>query len=301
MRYLNSYKMFEAKKSLVDDYLSKMETTRQDVIDVFQNIVDLGYQPKFRLLFLNKDGRGRDSEKLTTKTAQETPLLLISFKSNKEKYVGGSQRFSNLEYLESLYHCLSMFMSMFKDKCNIEYDLDNYVELELRCKFETEYDDTKLSISRDEISDVLHTCLSLVPQDYTSRIEIDDFTRQLKLNAKPNSNVGQKLLDELNASKTEKYISNLDEVEKIGKDISEKLIEELSKKFNKKIIIKKDSRGNSYITEDNLNNQVIATIEIGTNYHENKIYKDIPIKRGFLKTDKCEIELESLELTIAIP
>jgi hypothetical protein len=300
MRYLNSYKIFEAKKSLVDDYLSKMGTTRQDVIDVFQNIVDLGYQPEFRLFFLNKDGRGRDSKKLTAKTAQETPLLLISFKSNKEKYVGRSQRFSNLEYLESLYHCLSMFMSMFKDKCNIEYDLDNYVELELRCKFETEYDDTKLSISRDEISDVLHTCLSLVPQDYTSRIEIDDFTRQLKLNAKPNTNVGQKLLDELNVSKTEKYISNLDEVEKIGKDISEKLIEELSKKFNKKIIIKKDSRGKSYITEDNLNNQVIATIKVGTNYHENKIYK-ANIKRGFLKTDKCEIELESLELTIEIP
>ena len=98
MMYLNSYKMFEAKKSLVDDYLSKMETTRQDVIDVFQNIVDLGYQPKFRLLFLNKDGRGRDSEKLTTKTAQETPLLLISFKSNKEKYVGGSQRLISLDF-----------------------------------------------------------------------------------------------------------------------------------------------------------------------------------------------------------
>jgi hypothetical protein len=291
MRYLKAYKIFESKESLIDFYLGKMDTNRQYVIDIFQNIVDIGYEPKFKLLFLNKDGRGRENKS----TGQETPLLLISFKSNKEKFVGGSQRFNNLEYLGSLYHGLSMFMSMFSDLCNIEYDLDNYVELELRCKFETEYDDSKVSVSLNDISDALYSCLSIIPEDYTSEVTND--YRGIKLNAKPNNNVAQKLLDELNASKTENYVSNLDEVEKIGKDISEKLIEELSKKFNKKIIIKKDSRGNSYITEDNLNNQVIATIKVGTNYHENKIYK-ANIKRGFLKTDKCEIEIESLELTI---
>ena len=95
MKYLKKYQIFEAKKSLVDGYLSKMDTTRQDVIDVFQGIVDLGYQPKFKITFLDKDGRGREEKS----SGQETPLLLINFKADKTEYAGGSKRFNNLDYI----------------------------------------------------------------------------------------------------------------------------------------------------------------------------------------------------------
>ena len=57
MKHLRPYKIFEAKKSVVDSYLDKMDTTRQDVIDVFQGIVDLGYEPKFLMIYLDKDGK----------------------------------------------------------------------------------------------------------------------------------------------------------------------------------------------------------------------------------------------------
>ena len=297
MKHLRTYKIFEAKKSLVDGYLSKMDTTRQDVIDVFQGIVDLGYQPKFKMTFLDKDGRGREEKS----SGQETPLLLISFKADKTEYAGGSKRFNNLDYIENLYHSLAMFMSMFKDKCNLTYDIDNMVELELRCQFDTEYDETKVAVSRDEISDALESCLSLVPEEYTSDINVDRKT--VTLDVKPESSVGQRLLDQLKASKTAKNVSNYDETEKMGLDIIKELGKVLSEKLKKDI---RYVRGASFYDGTGLflfngdkQEQMIAKVRIN-NWANTKTYK-ADIKRGFLRIDKCEIELETLEIEIQLP
>lgn len=297
MKYLSKYKIFEASKSLVDGYLTKMGTTRQEVIDVFQGIIDLGYEPKFKMTFLDKDGIGRAEKS----SGQETPILLISFKTDSTRYIGGSQRFKNIDYLENLYHSLAMFMSMFKDECNIEYDINNYVELELRCQFDTEYDETKVALSKDEISDALESCLSLVPAEYTSDISVERKTVTLKVN--PENSVGQRLLDQLKASKTDKNVSNYDETEKMGLDIIKELEKVLSEKFKKDI---RYVRGISFYNGTGLflfngdkQDQMIAKVRIN-NWANTKTYK-ADIKRGFLKIDKCLIELESLEIEIQLP
>jgi hypothetical protein len=292
MKYLKPYKIFESKENLVDVYLSKMGTTQQDVIDIFQGVIDMEYEPKFKMVFLNKDGRSR-SEK---SSGQETPILLIGFKTDKTRYVGGSQRFSNVDYLENLYHNLSMFISMFKDKCHIEYDLDNYVELEVRCTFETEYDDTKAAVTKKDISDALESCRDLVPTDYTSHINVDHKTITLKVN--PQNSVGQRLLDELVASKTKKYISNEDEISTFGSDIVLKLGRVLNKNLEKDIrIIEQKGRLGIYLFINNVNEQLIAKFSIHSGIYDSKTYS-ANIKRGFLKIDKCEIEIESLEINI---
>jgi hypothetical protein len=297
MKHLRPYKIFEAKKSVVDSYLDKMDTTRQDVIDVFQGIVDLGYEPKFLMIYLDKDGRPREEKS----SGQETPLLLISFKVDKPEYVGGSKRFNNLDYIENLYHSLSMFMSMFKDKCNIEYDIDNYVELQLRCKFDTEYDEGKVALSKDEISDALESCLSLVPTEYTSDINVE--RKIINLKVEPQSIVGQRLLDKLKASKTDKNVSNHDETEKMGLDIIKELGKVLSDKLKKDI---RYVRGISFYDGTGLflfngdkQEQMIAKVRI-LNWNNTKTYK-ADIKRGFLRIDKCEIELETLKIEIQLP
>ena len=296
MKHLRPYKIFEAKKSVVDSYLDKIGATRQDVIDVFQGIIDLGYEPKFKMTFLDKDGKSREEKS----SGQETPLLLISFKSevNRSRYIGGSVRFDNLDYIENLYHCLSMFMSMYKDKCNIKYELDNYVELQLRLKFETEYDESKVSITKDEMSDALNSCLSSIPEGYTSNVEVE--RRSVKLKVTPDTTIGQRLLDQLKASKTDKVVSNYDETEKIGLDIVSKLEKVLSEKLKKDI---RYVRGISFYEGTGLflfngdkQEQMIAKLRM-TNWAFTKTYK-ADIKRGFLKIDKCEIELESLEIEI---
>jgi hypothetical protein len=266
------------------------------VIDVFQGIIDLGYEPKFKMTFLDKDGKSREEKS----SGQETPLLFISFKSevNRSRYIGGSVRFDNLDYIENLYHCLSMFMSMYKDKCNIEYDLDNTVELQLRLKFETEYDESKVSITKDEMSDALNSCLSSIPEGYTSNVEVE--RRSVKLKVTPDNTIGQRLLDQLKASKTDKVVSNYDETEKMGLDIISKLEKILSEKFKKDI---RYVRGISFYEGTGLflfngdkQEQMIAKLRM-TNWAFTKTYK-ADIKRGFLKIDKCEIELETLEIEI---
>jgi hypothetical protein len=290
-------KIFEAKKSVVDSYLDKIGATRQDVIDVFQGIIDLGYQPTFKMSFLDKDGRAREEKS----TGQETPLLRISFKSGKQGYIGGSIRFNNLDYIESLYHSLSMFMSMYKDKCNIEYDLDNMVELQLRLQFDTEYDENKVAVTRDDILNALESCLSSIPEGYSPDI---NSISNITLNAEPDNTIAQGLLDELKASKTAKVVSNYDEVEKIGLDITNKLAKTLSEKFKKDIRyveIKSghfDSKSGLYLFNGDKQEQLIAKVRI-LSTGRTKTYR-ADVKRGFLRTDKCEIELETLELTIQI-
>ena len=296
MKHLRTYKIFEAKKSVVDSYLDKIGATRQDVIDVFQGIIDLGYEPKFKMTFLDKDGKSREEKS----SGQETPLLLISFKSevNRSRYIGGSVRFDNLDYIENLYHCLSMFMSMYKDKCNIKYELDNYVELQIRLKFETEYDESKVSITKDEMSDAVNSCLSVIPEGYSPNVEVE--RRSVKLKVTPDNTIGQRLLDQLKASKTDKVVSNYDETEKMGLDVIKELEKVLSEKLKKDI---RYVRGISFYEGTGLflfngdkQEQMIAKLRM-TNWAFTKTYK-ADIKRGFLKIDKCEIELETLEIEI---
>jgi len=297
MKHLRPYKIFEGvKKSVVDSYLDKIGATRQDVIDVFQGIIDLGYEPKFKMTFLDKDGKAREEKS----SGQETPLLFISFKSevNRSRYIGGSVRFNNLDYIENLYYCLSMFMSMYKDKCDIKYELDNYVELQLRLKFETEYDESKVSITKDEMSDALNSCLSVIPEGYTSNVDVE--RRSIKLKVTPDTTIGQRLLDQLKASKTAKVVSNYDETEKIGLDVIKELEKVLSEKLKKDI---RYVRGISFYEGTGLflfngdkQEQMIAKL-IMSNWAFTKTYR-ADIKRGFLKIDKCEIELESLEIEI---
>ena len=296
MKHLRPYKIFEAKKSVVDSYLDKIGATRQDVIDVFQGIIDLGFNPKFKMSFLDKDGKSREEKS----SGQETPLLTIKFESSKEKYIGGSVRFNNLDYIENLYHSLSMFMSMYKDKCNIEYDLDNMIELELRLQFDTEYDESKVSISRDEVYDAVNSCLSVIPEGYTSEVDVD--RRRIKLKSEPGTTIGQKLLDELKASKTAKVVSNYDETEKMGLDVIKELEKVLSEKFKKDIryvVVKGENFYDAtglYLFNGDKQEQMIAKLRM-TNWTSTKTYK-ADIKRGFLKIDKCEIELETLEIEI---
>ena len=128
MKYLKPYKIFESNQSDVDTYLSKIGATRKDITDVFNGIIDLGYEPNFKLIYVDKEGNSKKEKS----TAQETPIVLINFKSDKSGYVGGSIRFNNLDYIENLYHSLATLMSMYGDECKIEYELDNLIELKLR-------------------------------------------------------------------------------------------------------------------------------------------------------------------------
>jgi len=148
------------------------------------------------------------------------------------------------------------------------------------------------------MSDALNSCLSSIPEGYTSNVEVE--RRSVKLKVTPDNTIGQRLLDQLKASKTDKVVSNYDETEKIGLDIVSKLEKVLSEKFKKDI---RYVRGISFYEGTGLflfngdkQEQMIAKLRM-TNWANTKTYK-ADIKRGFLRIDKCEIELETLEIEI---
>ena len=176
-------------------------------------------------------------------------------------------------------------------KAQEEYDADED-------NFETEYDESKVSITKDEMSDAVNSCLSSIPEGYTSNVDVE--RRSIKLKVTPDTTIGQKLLDELKASKTAKVVSNYDEVEKIGLDVIKELEKVLSEKLKKDI---RYVRGISFYEGTGLflfngdkQEQMIAKLRM-SNWAFTKTYK-ADIKRGFLKIDKCEIELETLEIEI---
>jgi hypothetical protein len=282
-------KIFEAKKSLVDDYLSKIDATRQDVIDVFQGIIDLGFNPKFKLSYIDKNGRAKEEKT----SGQETPLLTIKFESSREKYIGGSVRFDNLDYLENLYHSLAMFMSMYKDKCNIEYDLDNMIELKLRLQFDTEYDENKLSISRDDVYDALESALQIIPQDYSNSLRSD--YRTISLDIEPTDDVTEELAKELESSKDKKEVDNSTEVNKIAKDVVNEVAKIMSVNLKKDIKYESKYRAKSglYCGE-----QLLCNVSIDES-DDSKKYS-YHVKRGFLRTDKCYIKIAPIRIEIQL-
>jgi len=294
MKYLKQFQIFESKSDLIDTYLSKLGTTKQDVIDIFQGIIDLGYEPKFTLQYIDKDGRKRDEKS----TSQETPIVIIDFVSNHEKYIGGSIKFNNLDYIENLYHNLSMFMSMFKDKCHITYELDNMIELKLKLQFETEYDQSKLNISITDLQSALESSMSLVPNEYLSEI-VDE----LLLVIKPQSSlVGKRLFNEIIKTKEDR-ISNKDELYEISKNINQSIAKKLSDKFKKDIryeVVKGsyfDKKGTGlYLFEGN-EKEMICRIQ--NLFNEHKKY-DGNIKTGFLKTKEVSVDLEYLEIKLSM-
>ena len=148
------------------------------------------------------------------------------------------------------------------------------------------------------MSDAVNSCLSSIPEGYTSNVEVE--RRSIKLKVTPDNTIGQRLLDELKASKTAKVVSNYDETEKMGLDVIKELEKVLSEKLKKDI---RYVRGISFYEGTGLflfngdkQEQMIAKLRM-TNWAFTKTYK-ADIKRGFLKIDKCEIELETLEIEI---
>lgn len=299
MKHLKKYKIYESKKSLIDNYLSKMDTDRQYIIDIFQDIVDLGHEPNFEVYFLDNDGRKR-KEKLT---AHETPILAIKFSSDRERYVGGSIKFNNLNYLEALYHSLHRFISIFKSKCKIHYELDNMIELCIICQFDTEYDETKVSLSNNDIHDALSSCKSLIKSNYS--IKISDDSPYINLYLEPGMSIYNSLIEKLKAERNITFTSNEDDIKELKKNILNRLSEIFSDKLKKDIRYVSidgnwfsDKGSGFYLFENGEKGEMLLRVRISI---DEFIRKNVTIKSTFMRTKNVTISLNSIEINLKLP
>lgn len=53
---------------------------------------------------------------------------------------------------------MSMYKEEYKDICDITYSLDNMIELKISISFDTEYDESKVSVSNNELYKLLKDC-----------------------------------------------------------------------------------------------------------------------------------------------
>lgn len=303
MKYLKTYRMFE----FVETPSNTPLLYKEDIIDIFQGIIDLGYKPSFDLRFIDINGKWKD-----VKTAsEETPVLKISFKTNNVAYVGGSIKFDNLDYLENLYHNLSMFMSMYGSKCTITYELDNKVELVVKCKFPTEYDETKVkTLTENQLMSMLNWYTKDFIKNNSDLGSQYDITHNgyFKISIDPKEIVLNNMMEEAkkNVKKDKRFdsIDNWHDLLEIRDRYLEHIATKLSNKLKSNIIYISGDRAADYygreggtgFYEDDKKVKIL-----GVDFDWDDINRYINVKSGLLSSRRVRLILESYEITFFIP
>jgi hypothetical protein len=289
LKYLKKYKIFESSGYL-DHYLSKLGATKDDIRDIFSEVIDQGYELKLKVLYQDSNGRIR----IKKSTASENPILKISLSSDKVSYVGGSVKFDSITYIETIYHSLSRFINTYGSNIKkITYELDNKAEITVNCIFETETDESKLKISKNDIFNCVRKALSnKLPDGYNDSISFKDFqgTHGIIKMSDLYKLEKYKELREILRNSEEKYINNYKEIESLCSVLRDEIAIELSLKSGGDIrFIKKDrTEGALYVFIDNVESYRLGNLSCYDN--DSRRYSE-RIKTGFLSKKNIEVEL----------
>lgn len=150
MKHLKKYKIFENKEVKdLDYYLSKMETSKEDIEDIFIDFMDENdFWIDYSLFF--KDKKTGDSFSSSKKLSSYYPIIEIKLKGEQ------SLNFDDLKYISNLYHSLQRFYSMFSDKLEkINWKIYSGSGIYIDCYFKEEVNEEIPDISIVEISDLL--------------------------------------------------------------------------------------------------------------------------------------------------
>lgn len=150
MKHLKKYKIFENKEDKdLDYYLSKMDTSKEDIEDIFIDFIDTNdFWIDYSLFF--KDKKTGDSFSSYKKLRSYYPIVQIS--------LNGKQKldFDDLKYISNLYFSLQRFFSMFSDKLKkINWRIYSGSGVYIDCIFKEEVNEDIPDISIPEISDLL--------------------------------------------------------------------------------------------------------------------------------------------------
>ena len=287
---MNKYKIFEAKSEKVDEYLSKMGTSRDSVREIFLDMTDQGYELKFKLSY--KDANNRTRARKTT--SRETPIVKIGLTTDRTSYVGGENKFEDLTYIEALYHCLSRFMNTYKGKVKkLTYSLDSKAELSVYCTFEEEKDDSKLSISKDIIMRTMdHALEGHLPNDYSINTRDSDFQGMyyfVRMNDDARMRKAKEMVAKLEESGDD-WLTNHEELDELKANIRNEFTDLLSRSYSKDIryIHRRGESPGIYVFENGKEMYKIANLSMYE--HDSKRFTS-RVKKGFLTKRLVECEI----------
>jgi len=197
MKYLKKYRLFEKSESELDKYLSKMNSSLEDIEDIFIDFIEQSNLKK-EIEFQYID----DDYNISKKTDRfKTPRIIINLKSDTRL-----EYFKDTKYISNLHNSLDRFYNMYSELCEkIEWSLSMYGDVYIYCYFKTEENKDIPNISLEEIEDLFIEFLknSELPDYYIYQGYSNGFGIEL-------SNDGHK--ETMNKIKTDKnYLKKFDD------------------------------------------------------------------------------------------
>jgi hypothetical protein len=205
MKYLKKYKLFEKSESDLDKYLSKMNSSLEDIEDIFIDFIDQNdFKKEIKFQYVDSDYN------ISKKTDRfKTPRIIIKLtpnSSNSDHLSLSSGYFKDTKYLSNLYYSLDRFYKIYSEFCEeIEWSFSKYEGVYIYCYFKTEENKDIPNISLEEIEELFIEFLknSELPDYYIYQGYSNGFGIEL-------SNDGHK--ETMNKIKTDKnYLKKFDD------------------------------------------------------------------------------------------
>jgi hypothetical protein len=230
MNYIKSFKLFES----VDNMLQSLDISGDDLKDIFQELLDEGYEYTLRDTYLTKSGIKYNSNELID---NYYPTLLITFKRdsfNKDdiRNWDGGIYYEEQNIIETIQHCINRLKSTLSgNDVKILYSLNNINQIYIRICIAEKNPDVKLNI--DQIKEYVNKKFGLDFQglvvDYT-----DDYNIQLptEIQMIPIQNRYSEIADRIcrvNKNMGNLPYDNLDDFRKVLFNTSNLLLDECKK------------------------------------------------------------------------
>jgi len=205
MKYLKKYKLFEKSESDLDKYLSKMNSSIEDIEDIFIDFIDQNdFKKEIKFQYVDSDYN------ISKKTDRfKTPRIIIKLTPNSSSNSAlslSSGYFKDTKYLSNLYYSLDRFYKIYSEFCEeIEWSFSKYEGVYIYCYFKTEENKDIPNISLEEIEELFIEFLknSELPDYYIYQGYSNGFGIEL-------SNDGHK--ETMNKIKTDKnYLKKFDD------------------------------------------------------------------------------------------
>lgn len=276
MNYIKSFKLFES----VDNILQSLDISSDDLKDIFQDLIDEGFEYKIRDAYLTKSGTKYNTNELID---NYYPTLSITLKrdiNNNDdiRNWDGSYYYEDKNIIEIIHHCINRLKSTLSDQdVKILYSINNINFINIRICISEKNPDVKLNIN--EIKGYLDNKFGLDFQNLVSEFT-EDYSIQLppSIYIKPENNRMEEICDrickdsnEVKPIDSDKEYTNLKDFKKIIFNI----VTHLLKKF--KDISKLEDWS---LKDENYSDWSVRSIEAESEGLDSNIfmfYKDIPI------------------------
>lgn len=278
MNYIKSFKLFES----VDNILQSLDISSDDLKDIFQDLLDEGFEYKIKDAYLTKGGTKYNPNELVD---NYYPTLAITLKrdiNNNDdiRNWDGGYYYEDKNIIEIIHHCINRLKSTLSDQdVKILYSINNINCINIRICISEKTPDVKLNINR--IKQYLDNEFGLDFQNLVSEFT-EDYSIQLpsSIYIKPENTRMKEICDRICVDNNEGEVRRIDSDKeytnlKDFKQIIFNIVTHLLDKF--KDISKLEEWS---LKDENYSDWSVLSIEAESEGLDSNIfifYKDIPI------------------------